>query len=313
MGDYKKQHTVTEAYLRRFCLSNTPNSLWRYDKQTGECERCNVDRATVRHYLYSIKLEDGSLDHTVEKALGEIEREAIPLLDILQSRSFLSRLQRNSIATFIATMIRRTPGVIDHFQQAGSAFSEDPRNDESILQATIEHFKDQYSEEEIRRIVAPHMAAGGHKSSAEELKAKQYDAWGRNVGRAAGTIEPLEWQVLDAGRESFFTSDAPAFVRPLGDPDVRRNEYLPPASHEAELIFPLSARYLLRGIHSPCPRSQRATKTRVYELNARIVRMAERYIFVGQPSDAIASLFEANRYDQRPLPPAVTYDRMQRR
>jgi hypothetical protein len=142
VGEYNRQHTVTEAYLRRLTGPDRSNTLWRYDKSTGVWKECNVANATVSFYHYSVKDDDGDHDHSVEIALGKIEDAAIPLLDRLQRGERLTIQNVRAVAVFIATMVRRNSHIVSEMQQIGHEIMDDPRRRKEVAEAVVRDMKE---------------------------------------------------------------------------------------------------------------------------------------------------------------------------
>src|SRR5947209_1631012 len=107
MTEYKRQHTVTEGYLRGFCGEGTPNTLWRYSKSDGTVERTNVANATVKFYAYSFRDSDGAWNHEVEKLFSRIESAALQALKKVTSFEELTPTEREDFGLFVGTILRR--------------------------------------------------------------------------------------------------------------------------------------------------------------------------------------------------------------
>ena len=69
MGDYKKQHSVTKAYLRNFTDFNSPTNLLQLSKADGSVRPRNIDKCSVRTYYYSIRTERRLMESCCRKAV----------------------------------------------------------------------------------------------------------------------------------------------------------------------------------------------------------------------------------------------------
>lgn len=159
-----------------------------------------------------------------------------------------------------------------------------------------------YSPEEIDD-ARERISAGTAEFSLDVAKRAMLDVWLRAMPRYARIISDMHWQVWKADKGlSFITSDAPAFVRrekndrDLGVVGVGR------ADLGAELLFPLSRKAVLLGKHEACKPLQTATKSRVREINALIVRMAHKYVFAAEDLQQYTGLVLQNRHFSMPLP-----------
>jgi hypothetical protein len=126
MAEYKRQHTITKSYLRRFLSSDAGNMLCQYDKQNQSVCRVKCEDATVGKYVYSFQNRDGSWNHQGEQFLSQIESAAGPLLSKLELGQPLSDYERYQIGLFIAAMVRRPRVLMDHFVESFLLTANDP-------------------------------------------------------------------------------------------------------------------------------------------------------------------------------------------
>ncbi len=152
--------------------------------------------------------------------------------------------------------------------------------------------------------------AGDFNASEHAAKKGQLRAWIEHLPDYSQIIANMHWEIWAAEAGEFFlTSDAPASVRrhvhdeDLGVVGLNRSDL------KAELTIPLSKTHLLLAKHEPCKPTRRATKTRVRELNALVIRMAHRYVFSHENSSSIDLLVKGNMSFKAPLPNLDEYNK----
>jgi hypothetical protein len=304
----KNQHTVSEAYLRGFTAGTTPNSLWQYDKATGECKRRNVSAATVWHYAYSYRESDGTWNHLAEQELARIEDKAISCLKklISESAESLDNEERSAVSLFIAATFRRSRMLIEHYQEGYTKYCNHQERQLGLLEELKTDNTFNFIDEDIE-FAEQYIAEGKLDSNEDELKASQLEAILRKLTMGARLIGGMHWKILSAkSPQCFLTSDSPVIIRLTNDPLDSYDHFVRPGDVNAELTFPLSRQRLLLARHNPWGESTKASKTRVRELNARIIRMASSRAYAPFESDEIASLLAEYRHFQPPRPPIVT-------
>jgi hypothetical protein len=295
MGDYKSQHTVTEAYLRGFTANESPNTLWRFDKIDGSCKRSNVEKATVKFYAYSFREADGEWNHEAEKILGQVESLALPLLPKFAQGSALDDVEKDHLALFIATMIRRPATLVEHFQREFLEFANAPERRAALLEKMLPELRERFSEDEIV-IAKKALADGALDVSADPAKAMQMQPWFKQAPHNSHLIANMHWQVWRAEvGHNYVTSDAPAYVRREGHYDNPTLVGAARADLNSEIIFPISKNSLLIAKHKPCRTVVRATKTRVQTLNAVTIRMAYKHVFASHESGQVRRLVNLSR------------------
>lgn len=302
MGAYKQQHTITEAYLRGFTSEATPNTLWRYDKIDETCEAKNVEKATVKFYAYSFREADGSWNHSVEQLFGEVESVAIPLLPKLAAGIPISDVEKDHLALFIATIIRRPAALLEHFHEYFLQYANDPNRLSSFFDSLLPKLKQRFSQQEIDA-AREGLLRGEFDISFDRAKAQQMAVWMQSAPRNSHIIANMHWQIWKADKGfDFLTSDAPAFVRRNGGDDDLGVVGIARADLGAELTFPISRRSLLIASHKPLKPVCKATKSRVQELNGQIIWMAYRHVFAATASDNTGRLVALNKEHVAPLP-----------
>lgn len=106
MGKKRKQHTVPQAYLRRFCRDDR---LWLFDKQTGQYWHQFPKEVVKKNHYYSFVREDGSLDTSMEDLLEYIERTTGEAFRKIDAGQTLGNVDKSTLARFIAYQMVRVP------------------------------------------------------------------------------------------------------------------------------------------------------------------------------------------------------------
>lgn len=302
MAEYKRQHTITKSYLRRFLSSDAGDLLCQYDKQNQSTCWVKCEDATVGKYVYSFQNRDGSWNHQGEKFLSEIESAAGPLLSKLELGHYLNDYEKYQIGLFIAAMVRRPRALMQHFVESFLLTANDPEKRMLHFESMIPELEGKFSKEEIAN-ARVRIKEGALDWSHHAAKAGQLRAWFKQLPRYAAAISGMYWTTWRAQKGNrFLTSDAPAVVRREGrdyDPGIVG---VLRADLKAELTLPLSSKSLLVLRHVLTPAREKASKTRVYELNARTVRMAHRFVFSSCESEEVGQLISLNREFSTPLP-----------
>ncbi len=304
----KNQHTVTEAYLRGFTADKTPHSLWQYDKATGECKRRNVSAATVWHYAYSFRESDGSWNHVAEQLFGDIEDRAVPALKNLLSESVesLDDEERNAVSLFIAATFRRSRMLIEHYQEGYMECGNHRERQIKLLEQLTADNTFNFMDDAVRS-VEQQIEEGLFDPDENELKAAQLKAVFRKLTDGARLIGGMHWRILTADASQFFlTSDSPVVFRLTNDPLDSYDQFVLPGDQNSELTFPLSRQRLLLARHKPWREPAKTSKTRIRELNSRIIRMASTRAYAPYESEEIASLLAENCHFQPPRPAVIT-------
>jgi hypothetical protein len=301
MSDYRNQHTITKAYLRGFANDASPNTLWRYNKNDGSCNRRSIRKATVKFHAYSFRDTDGQWNHNVERFLSKIESTAMPLLSRVEAGEALTLTERSDFALFIGTMIRRPAGLLDHSMDELVQQSKDRDLQLAILDRRMSELVKTHSVDDIEA-ARTRIANGETDFPLDRAKAIMLQVWIENMPKYSTIIADMEWQLWTARKGNFFiTSDAPACVRRGhhdNDPGV-----VGIAHEDAEITFPLSKENVLIARHSRLgkPR-QMAAKGRVDALNGLVVRMAHKDVYASLASDHIKQIVLRTNAYSAPMP-----------
>jgi hypothetical protein len=119
--EYKNQHTAPQSYLSVWCDQETPAGqtpyVWLWTKDGSSVRRkapLNIFRETD---IYTLKLQDGSRDVTLEQMFSTMEQEFAALRgDKLERRVALSPVERENLIAFVAALHARSKAQLRHLQ-----------------------------------------------------------------------------------------------------------------------------------------------------------------------------------------------------
>jgi Protein of unknown function (DUF4238) len=112
VNTHKKQHTIPKLYLAAWLEPNTPPgqdpAIFRISKETKEVGRRSPGNSFTESDRYTVHLQDGTRDLTVEHTLGDIENDFQSALDTVRLKQPLTVLERAKICAFTAAMMGRS-------------------------------------------------------------------------------------------------------------------------------------------------------------------------------------------------------------
>lgn len=215
----KKHHTTQAFYLSQFAGSNPPDLVWVYEKRPGIQPRSDkANRISAEAHYYSIQLDDGTWDASLDDWITGIEGKAVDGLRTLLTKKIPAGADRNHVAQWLGLTYTRTRGMrrimaetmarVDQTEDYALAadeekFAEWIAKQEAMLGAEFE-------EADKQRIRAEMLAPNA--SPIEITKARLLDIWDR-MKRLVPVIQRLKWTVVEAAKDSYFvTSDVPLIV-----------------------------------------------------------------------------------------------------
>lgn len=304
--DKVRQHTVSKFYLRWFSIDGKRKQVVQYGKPNGVAIVVSVGDASVAKHCYSFKEDDGSWNKVAEEYFEQIENAAAPLWSRLQQYGAdgLDDRERYAVAECIAAQMRRPLAHREHMRRELQRNVLDPAKLESFALERVGKLRQAYSEEEVESYLA-RLRSGDYKQPDVDGRAKAaamqvlFDRLPDN----AILICDLSWQILKAPSGTFFvTSDVPAYVRRREDDSDLGIVGIGRADLNAQLFLPLSTKAFLIAGHEPLRPVQKATKSRVDELNSRTIRCADRWVYADRDSGAIRERVQFLGSTQTPLP-----------
>jgi hypothetical protein len=274
MGD----HYVPRKYLRGFCEPGSEDMLWQYDKQRGQFNRVSVATIANERRFYSPDVE--------AKLASLVENPANAAIDKLRHGTTIDAADREHLALYIATMIKRVPRSRQLATDLMPQALADTVNalKELISRATSENRLD--AGVAARRLAETDAAAERFMQSPPPEVIEQIRIpW--PTPEMVALVFGMTWRfVTTVGPSYFLTSDNPAFIF----------EGLGLAGPGAELTFPISTKLALHGSWQPGPSDTLITTDQktVKELNRRIARTATRFLYYHERQDWIASVCQQN-------------------
>jgi Protein of unknown function (DUF4238) len=112
VNTHKKQHTIPKSYLAAWLEPNTPHgqdpAIFRISKDSKEVRRRSPANSFTETDRYTVRLQDGTRDLTVEHFLGGIENDFQGVLDTIRLRQPLTAPERALICAFTGAMLGRS-------------------------------------------------------------------------------------------------------------------------------------------------------------------------------------------------------------
>ena len=240
----KKQHWVSQFYLRQFAIPETINTklpkVWAFRKNSGDPNIVNVKDIAERRYLYSPLDEAGYRSWATEDKLGNLESTlsriwpvfADGFTDIYENESF-----RKIMALFVATLHLRNPSQISSVEKAHKhvvdTFSSLPVDEKGnpIVEAVM--YEDQ---------IKPFDPPGFMQYTARSKTELQHDFVAYINTMAVSVAEILlekRWSIIFSEDSQFITTDKPVVV-------INKNKEKFGLKTEGTIImFPISSSRLL--------------------------------------------------------------------
>ena len=262
-------HITPKEYLRHFATNQSPDQIWRYDKQEGLWESLPVESAGQRKDFYT----PGE-----ETRLAGIEGSALVPLDQLRERSDIDKGRRVAVGEYLAAMIARTePARL----RMADYLSQDIASAKGNPELTAKQWKVP---------VAPML---GRLSKIEEglhddpLRTKEPLL--RQVLELPAVLDhivEMHWGVFTAeSSERFLTCDNPVFVG-------QAKGLMPP---DGEFLFPLASEVALVGSWQGPRRSLTflpASSKFIKEFNRYVVSGADRWLYFHERADWIKKVVQ---------------------
>lgn len=293
-------HTVPRFYLKGFRDPTVPGAqgprVWQADLRDRRVElRSPKSMAKAANY-YAIVRDGGEPDHTVEREfLQRIETAAAPVLAQLVAGGFqLTQQQRAYLATFMASLRSRVPAWRNAVEEKVGEVAE------AVIRVAAQ------SQERFERVLRRRSPRARCLSSAEIENLRQAvltpgnfayrgapEASLRPMLRLTATLERLlfkmAWTFVTPPRgRTFITGDNPVHWH---DPTAAPPFDAGLMSRNAILSFPMTPQVCLMGAwRDHLPISHPGTEDVVENLNKRVVRIAERYVFTASKAEAEAAL-----------------------
>ncbi|WP_109486425.1 DUF4238 domain-containing protein [Occallatibacter savannae] len=247
MASHSRQHTIPRSYLAAWVDPVTPagqtGAIWRISKDRSKKWRRSPEKTFLETDRYTIKLNDGGRDLSVENTLAQTENDFQLILKTIRRRQTLTPLQRAKTAIFCAAMLGRSKKQGDYW---------------------LEQWKQQV--EKLRRMEKKVGAAEPSLSQKleESLANSHPDLAINTIKSAAPVLSTMSLTILTTkDPDGFITSDAPAAMYNPGAhklPPLYRSPGL--LQKEIEVALPLSPQELalytwkpMRYLYTEIPKS----------------------------------------------------------
>lgn len=286
MSEPKRHHYVPRFYLEYF--TSAKGTFWVYDK-AGDLPRHQTPKNTaVEGYFYSITKPSGEKEHSLEKALAQLESIAKPILDRWQTaKARPTKEEIGNIVHFLAFMHSRVPRNVDavkqileavyveelkHFagneEQFGRSWDEFCGRQEKLGKPVSMSFEEALK---TTREVEDHF-----KIEMDEKVALAFSFEQASI--IPHFLVQMNWCLCEApGRHFFVTSDSPLVIfDPIGDGRAVFGAGL--GLPGAEVTFPISPAVCLQIDRCHTQRRRRVSQEFVREVNRRRAHATERYV-----------------------------------
>lgn len=306
MAKFKRQHYLSQFYLRGFIDAKYAPKFWMFDKKNPD-KVVDVSPADVafQKWYYAFERTDGTINRdTYELMFQQMEDIIAPCVKQILQREHYNNEDRTYVAIFMSLSMLRVPYFRDNIK----------KNIESQLKAeTLWLAKDKDRFE--REMRALEKEKGESLGNLDDLRRKwlegkytiEVDAH-RSLEMLRHSLQPLakeifnhRWHFLTAPtNRKFITGDNPlVYINPQNK--LLEQDGIGLWTDGVEITFPLSKDIVI--FATPKNKDDRYVNinaNKVDEINRRIILSAYRFIFAGKPSNAIARLVK--KYcDVRPI------------
>src|SRR3989344_495879 len=113
MSDPKNQHIIPQCYLKQFVDPNTPKNyepyVWIFERGSKKGKKKAPSNILAETDFYTLKVNSGNKDYTIEKNLSKIESEySIVFEKKIRNRIPLDDYEHIFLCAFVAAMLQRT-------------------------------------------------------------------------------------------------------------------------------------------------------------------------------------------------------------
>jgi hypothetical protein len=238
----KNQHYVPRFYLKAFCANG--RSLFVFDKLTGKTFQAGVANVASESLFYDLPARPGGPDdaQVVEKALSDLEAGfAGALKELLAEVERDGRFQpdipgrKPTLAYFIALQYCRTRQFRDMYAGMIAGLSKTVEEKHALVQKYFEEKGEHVAVQPAGLTIPP-------ESAPLEHAAFMFN--GTFMQSAVPILMQHSWVIGENKSDHpFFTSDAPVVLRAHCDHSPYGGSGF--GSKGVEIVFPLSARYVL--------------------------------------------------------------------
>lgn len=267
MPEPKYQHIVPRCYLRQFTDPNVPSGheppVWIFERGSKKGRRRGVGNILAETDFYTLKLEDGGKDYSIEKNLAQIEGDYTGVFENkIRMKIPLNQEDHIALCAFVAAMLQRTLKQREYIES---------NYDELIAKA-----------ERLEQ------ARGLPSRTSKKLRDQKEWAHKLSLIETIPEITKILLQMNLAifctnGRGSFITSDAPCF---LFNYRTQWQRFIPPAfgQKHIEVRMPLSPDYTVCFTWANNMRGYlNISKDWVHECNRMVYGHSHQYFIANSP------------------------------
>jgi hypothetical protein len=275
------QHRVTEFYLRGFSQRHGPRVLFEYSKSEGFAKEIKPKFASAASRIFAV---EGPDENAAENFLGLVETRAKPVFQKLRNQVALEPDDQAALSQFIALSYVRSPRICEHFEQIRSLYTpeeiftwlESPAGRIAwLLRNPTKHSRDYDGHlADYKRSVLNGVAPLPSKPAVNsQFRLLQHQ------GNWIAMLLRMSWCIEVACEGAFFlVGDEPLCARRPHQPFDPK--YVPIASRDVEVSFPVNRRICLTARWAPEPKEPMryipVEQDRVDDLNVRTVVCAHR-------------------------------------
>lgn len=108
----RKQHIIPKKHLKHFAGHDPKGHVWTYDATADEPRSATPANTAVETHFYSIQMEDGTMDPTMDNFVTNVEGKAAPIYeDVIDGRIPEDGLAKANFSAYLVLMYFRTTAV----------------------------------------------------------------------------------------------------------------------------------------------------------------------------------------------------------
>ena len=253
-NQYKNQHLIPRCYLEAWCDPNPPEGydayLWRIRLVDRSKFRRSPEKTFTQNNRYTIVLPDGGRDLTMEKTLGQTERDFVAVRERIVRGEQLNLADKAVLCIFAGAMATRSERQGEHWRRQMQNFLEQ-----------MQRFERKFNLEPNRIVDRSNLAPNQFAVSSKELERMVEEAHVEIIKQGLTVISPFLYSMMHLrifvsdDSMGFITSDSP-FV--IFNPDLRK---MPPGigrnpglvQSGTEITLPLTPQLLLFATRKALP------------------------------------------------------------
>jgi len=295
----KRQHYLSEFYLRGFVDPYNKPYVWLYEKGNKIIRKASPKDLCVLKEYYSFTTPEGEKDsESFENFLAMIETKVAPIFKRIEIGEIPEEDERWWFSFFIAFMMTRVPNYRDNVENAVADFI---RKFSKICASNPESFKfsvEQFEREKGKKLDKP----------PEELR--KYILGGNynivvnpqlslGMTTVACDLAPLfyhmKWQFLRAtDKYGFVTCDNPVY-RFDPNPGPPPFDGVGLLNRNIEVTFPVSRDLTILGTWEGVEKYIQTNNNQVKEINRRTISSASRFVFASIKLEGLNRLVQKHK------------------